>query len=93
MTHTNTNEKAAGASYTSGPHTDTNGVNFRTAGTIDQAHDGKALATQLQRLALAGHTVHRGDIGDFTVCKYGMSRYCQDFAALQDFAKMLGVSA
>ncbi len=91
MTHTTTTQKAAGASNTNGLHTDTNGANFRTDGAINQAHDGKAIATQLARLALAGHIVHRGDIGDFTVCKYGMTRYCKDFAELQTFARQLGV--
>ena len=91
MTHTNTTQKAAGASNTNGLHTDTTGVDFRTDGPIQQAHDGKAIANQMARLALAGHIVHRGDIGDFTVCKYGMTRYCKDFAELQAFARQLGV--
>lgn len=91
MTHTNTMQKAAGAMNSNGLHTDTNGVNFRTDGAIEQAHDGKAIATQLARLALAGHVVYKGGAGDFTVCKYGMTRYCKDFAELQDFAKQLGV--
>lgn len=52
----------------------------------------KALAAQIARLALAGHAVHKGQHGDFTVCKYGMSRYCKDFAELQAFAVQLGVN-
>ena len=91
MTHTNTMQKAAGASNTNGLHTDTNGTNFRTDGAINQAPDGKAIATQLARLALAGHTVHKGGAGDFTVCKHGMTRYCKDFTELQAFARQLGV--
>jgi hypothetical protein len=91
MTHTTTIEKAPRACDSKGLHTDTNGANFRTDGAINQAHDGKAIASQLARLALAGHTVHKGGAGDFTVCKYGMTRYCKDFAELQDFAKQLGV--
>jgi hypothetical protein len=47
---------------------------------------------QIQQLALAGHVVHKGQSGDFLVCKYGMSRYCQDFAELQAFARQLGVN-
>ena len=90
MTHT-TNEKAPGACDSKGLTTDTNGANFPTDGAINQAHDGKATATQLAHLALAGHTVHKGGAGDFTVCKYGMTRYCKDFAELQDFAKQLGI--
>ena len=50
-------------------------------------HTGLLIA----RLALAGHVVHRGPNRDFTVCKYGMSRYCKDFTELQAFAKLLGV--
>lgn len=52
----------------------------------------KAIATQIARLALAGHTVHKGKAGDYTVCKHGMSRYCKDFAELQAFARLLGVN-
>ena len=95
MTHTTTLQKAVEAINFNGLHTDTTGANFRTAGAIEQAHDGKAIATQLARLALAGHAVHAVHIvsaGDFTVCKYGMTRYCKDFAELQAFARQLGVT-
>lgn len=54
--------------------------------------DSKAIATQVARLALAGHHVIKGSEGDYTVCKYGMTRYCQDFAELQAFAVKLGVN-
>ena len=92
MTHTNTTQKAAGASNTNGLHTYTNGANFRTDGAINQAPDGNAITTQLARLALAGHTTHKGSVGDFTVCKYGMTRYCKDFTELQAFTRQLGVT-
>ena len=92
MTHTTIMKKAAGATNSNGQHADTNRVNFRTSGPIEQAHGGKLIATQLAHLALAGHTVYRGRAGDFTVCKYGMSRYCTDFAELQAFARQLGVN-
>ena len=92
MTHTNTNEKAPGACDSKGLTTDTNGANFRTDGAIQQAHDGKAIATQIARLALAGHTTHRGSAGDFTVCKYGMARYCKDFSELHAFVRQLGMT-
>ena len=59
---------------------------------IQQAPGGKAIANQVARLALAGHAVHRGKDGDFTVCKFGMTRYCEDFAELQAFAVKLGVA-
>jgi len=59
---------------------------------MNSTTDQKAIATLIARLALAGHAVHKGKHGDFTVCKYGMSRYCQDAAELEAFAKKLGVS-
>ena len=93
MTHTTTMQKAAGATNSNGQHTQTNGSNFRTDGPIQQAHDGNAIANQVAHLTIAGHHVHKGGAGDFTVCKYGMTRYCQDFAELQAFAKQLGVTA
>ena len=91
MTHT-TKEKAPGACDSKGLTTDTNGANFRTDGAIKQAHDGNAIANQLARLALAGHIVHKGSTGDYSVCKFGMTRYCKDFAELQAFSKQLGVT-
>lgn len=47
--------------------------------------------TLIAKMAMAGHAVHRGKAGDFTACKYGMSRHCDDFAALKRFAILLGV--
>lgn len=93
MAHTNTTQRAAGATNSNGLHTDTNGANFRTVGAMEQAHNGNAMANQLARLALAGHAVHTGSAGDFTVCKYGMTRYCKDFAELQAFARQVGVKS
>lgn len=52
---------------------------------------GKAVSTQIATLALAGHHVHKGTAGDFTVSKWGLSRYCENFAELQAFALKLGV--
>ena len=52
----------------------------------------KAIASQIALLALSGHHVIKGDMGDFTVCKYGLTRYCSSFAELQAFAKKLGVN-
>jgi len=87
MIHTNTIEKAAGAINTNGLHTNTNIVDFPTA-----EQKSKAIANQIARLALAGHHVHKGTEGDYLVCKYGLSRWCKDFAELRAFAVKLGVS-
>lgn len=54
--------------------------------------DSKAVANQIARLALAGHHVIKGNTGDYTVCKYGLTRYCANFAELQAFALKLGVN-
>lgn len=54
--------------------------------------DSKAVANQIARLALAGHHVIKGNSGDYTVCKYGLTRYCANFAELQAFAVKLGVN-
>jgi hypothetical protein len=91
MRNTTTTQKAAGASNTNGLTTHTNGADFRTGGAINQAHSGNAIANQVAHLQLAGHAVHTGTRGDFTVCKYGMTRYCQNFTELQTFAKQLGI--
>jgi hypothetical protein len=58
----------------------------------DTTDQQKAIANQIARLALAGHAVHKGQNGDFTVCKYGMTRFCANFAELQAFAVKLGVN-
>ena len=52
---TNTKQKAAGATNTNGPHTDTNESDFRIGGAVAQVPDGKAIATQIATSALAGH--------------------------------------
>lgn len=49
------------------------------------------VTTLCKKLAMAGHHVARGTQGDFTCCKYGLTRYCPDYLALLDFAKKLGV--
>jgi hypothetical protein len=59
--------------------------------TTPQANS-KVIANQIAVLALAGHHVIKGERGDFTVCKYGLTRYCADFAELQAFARQLGVN-
>ena len=87
MTHTITNRKAPAPSKVQGAFQITNTVNFPTA-----EQKSKAIANQIAVLALAKHHVFKGDMGDFTVCKYGMTRYCADFAELQAFARKLGVN-
>jgi hypothetical protein len=54
--------------------------------------DRKTIANQIARLALAGHHVIKGDSGDYTVCKYGMTRYCANFAELAAFAQKVGAN-
>lgn len=50
----------------------------------------KTIATLIAQFALAGHVVHKGECGDFTVTRWGLTRYCQDLDALQAFAKQVG---
>lgn len=52
----------------------------------------KPEASLTAAFALKGHTVHKGQDGGFYVSRYGLSRYCKDLKALQDFAKLVGVS-
>ena len=51
----------------------------------------KEVATLIAQLALVGHAVHKGRHGDYMVSKHSLSKWCEDFKALQDFAKQLGV--
>lgn len=81
-----TNEKTPGACDTEGLKNHITTLNSATV-----ARQRKDIETQIAKLALAGHAVHKGGAGDFTVCKYGLSRYCKDFAELQAFAWQLGV--
>ena len=52
----------------------------------------KQVATAIAQLALAGHAIYKGNCGDFTVCKYSMAKYCQDFTELQAFSRKFGVT-
>jgi hypothetical protein len=95
MIHTTTKQKAAGAINANGLHTNTTGADFPTCPATEQAIQAptnKTITTQIAQLALAGHAVHKGRCGDFTVCKYGMARYCHDFDELQAFSRKLGVT-
>lgn len=51
--------------------------------------DAKATAILIDKLSLAGHAVHAGRAGGFTVTRWGMSRHCQDFDSLRAFAHQL----
>ena len=53
--------------------------------------DAKATAALIEKLTLAGHTVHANRSGSFTVGRWGMSRHCLDLESLQAFAGQLGV--
>lgn len=66
--------------------TDINDLNYPTG-----QRTSKAESTLLARFALAGHVVHKGSRGDYTVCKRGLSRYCLDLDELAAFACLLGV--
>jgi hypothetical protein len=95
----NAHEKAAGMLDTSKAALKTTHSEFTPENDLDyptgQRPDQKGLANLIARFALAGHAVHKGRDLDFTVIhsKHGMSRYCQDFAALQAFAKITGVKS
>ena len=68
----------------------TNDLDFPTG-----QRPSKAVATLTAQLALAGHTVHKLQCGDFLVCKLGYSeyaQYAQDPEALHHVARKLGVS-
>ncbi len=65
---------------------DTNVLEFPSA-----ERQAKLSANLIAQLAFAGHVVHTGQHGGFIVCKYGLSKYCADFAELQAFAVKLGV--
>ena len=70
----------------------TNASNFASHGPLNQAPDPKAMATQIAHLAIAGHAVHKLTDGGYLVCKFGYTHHASDFAALQCFARRLGVS-
>ena len=50
------------------------------------------IVEQVAKLVQAGHFVYQRRSGDFLVCKYGLSKYCWDFAELQSFSVKLGVN-
>ena len=89
MTHHTNPENAKGPSPSTatGPFDNsTNDLDFAT-GTRQR----KAIASLIAQFALTGHEVHRGDDGDFLVSRWGLSRWCADFAELKIVARKLGV--
>jgi len=42
-------------------------------------------------MGILGHDVIRENNSAFTVHRWGMSRYCENFAALKKFASIVGV--
>ncbi|HXE19689.1 MAG TPA: hypothetical protein VN629_08840 [Castellaniella sp.] len=60
------------------------------APTAEVGNPDNALSALIGQFARAGHALHGGACGDFTVIKWGLARYCQDFAAVQVFARQLG---
>lgn len=87
MSHSQ-NGKAPGACNTEGLTADTSNDLNSATGT----RRGKAIATQIAKLAIRGHAVHQLKDGGFLVCKYGYTHHAPDFEALQTFARRLGVT-
>ncbi len=58
---------------------------------VDFARRQRSVKALKATLEQAGHQVHDGGNDDFTVTRWGMSRYCPDRAALRRFAFVLGV--
>ena len=89
--------KAPGACNTKGLDNHSNatilGATSEQVNVVDFSTKRRAkdTATLIAQFALAGHTVHRGDTGDFLVSRWGASRWCADLDALQAFAVRVGV--
>ncbi len=52
----------------------------------------KEISTLIAQFALEDHQVHKGGNDDFIVARWGMSRYCENLAALRRFALVLGIA-
>lgn len=61
------------------------------AATITPAEKIGNPAYLIAKLALAGHSVHRGNNRDFLVSRWGMTHYCETLESLQAFADRVGV--
>ncbi|MDT7514678.1 hypothetical protein [Rhodoferax mekongensis] len=88
-------EKAPSTPHAEGPsgnpNRDLNSTQQETDAQAEAAHQ-KLITTQIAKLALAGHAVHQLKAGGFMVCKYGLTKFCRDFAELHAFAVKLGVN-
>ena len=84
-----TNKKAARASNTNGPHTDTNSANF----PMSEAQS-KEFATLAAGFAIKGHALHRSDPNDGTVTfwaeRWGLVRYLPTIDAARRFLEQIG---
>ena len=86
---TPTNEKAAGASHTNGPHTDTNTADFPTPEA-----ECKEFKTLAAGFAMKGHALHRSDPNDGSVtywaARWGLVRYLPTIDTARRFLDQIG---
>jgi hypothetical protein len=100
--NTNNTKKAAGASNSTGPHTDTNGANFPTDGTPSTAlrppllltPDMAATLTKLRKLSTDDHLrvyeILELDCLDFVVYTDKTIHICRDMDAVEVFLQWFG---
>lgn len=84
-------KKGNGLDLAKGQPAETQNQNTNDLDSATGERHGKAESTLIAKLALAGHAVHPCIEGGYTVSKYGYSHYAPDLAALQAFARKLGV--
>ena len=58
---------------------------------LHQPPASNATASLIAQLEKADHRVIKDTGGGFTVCKYGLSRYCENLTELTAFAVRVGV--
>jgi hypothetical protein len=102
--NTNNTKKAAGASNSTGPHTDTNGANFPTDGTQSSAlrppllltPDMAAILTKLRKLSTDHHLrvyeILELDRRDFVVYTDTTVHFCSDMDAVEVSLPWFGVN-
>jgi len=69
-----------------------NQTNDANSPTSESQRKAEEIVEQVAKLVQAGHFVYQRRSGDFLVCKYGLSKFCWDFAELQSFSLKLGVN-